>query len=141
MAKFALTDVVVKVNGNTLSSHADSVDTPEAKDQIDISGFGGTKEYTPGVNDQKIEIEFLQDFAAAAVHNILQPIFSSGTTCTVYVWPTSTGGSGTTNPSFGGTANLYEYNGLSGALNDVGKMKATFLPASGALFAWGTASP
>jgi hypothetical protein len=140
MAKLAATDYVVKVNGTNLSDHADSVDSPEEKEQIDVSGFGGTREFVAGINDQTIEVEFLQDYAAGSVHSILGPIFDSGTTCTIYVWPSSTG-SGTTNPSWGGTANIFSYNRISGALNDVAKITATFKPASGAVFAEGTTAP
>ena len=143
MAQFAATDVKVVVRGIDLSDHADSVDTPEEKEQIDVSGFSptGAKSFVPGTNDQTIEVEFLQDFASQKVHNILYPLFTSGTTFGIYVQPDSDAGSGTTNPTFGGTAQLYSYNGLGGAsLNEAVKITATFKPASGATFVWGTAT-
>jgi len=143
MAKFAANDVKVVVRGIDLSNHADSVDTPEEKEQIEVSSFSptGTREFVPGPNDQTIEVEFLQDFASQSVHNILQPLFSSGTTFGIYVQPDSDAGSGTTNPTFGGTAQMFTYNGLGGAsLGEPVKITATFKPASGATFAWGTAT-
>ena len=143
MAQFALTDVAVFVNGVSLGDHADSVDTPEEKEQIDVSGFSptGARSFVPGINDQTIEIEFLQDFASQKVHNVLQPLFSSGTTFVVYVQPDSDAGAGTTNPYFGGSATLYTYNGLSGGLNDPAKITATFKPAPNRTFSWGTVAP
>lgn len=74
------------------------------------------------------------------MHNILYPLFSSGTTFGIYVQPDSDAGSGTTNPTFGGTAQLFTYNGLSGGLNEPAKMTATFKPAANSVFAWGTAT-
>lgn len=141
MAKFLATDIAVKVAGVKLSDHADSVDTPEESEQVDVSGFSPTRtrEFLAGLSDQTIEVEFLQDFAAASVHHTLQPLYASGTTFPVYVWPDSDGGAGTLNPSFGGTAVLFSYNGLGGAsLNEPVKITATFKPAPGASFAWGT---
>lgn len=142
MAKFAATDVKVVVRGIDLSNHADSVDTPEEKEQIDVSSFSpsGAKEFVAGPNDQTIEVEFLQDFASQSVHNILYPLFSSGTTFGIYVVPDSDTSVGTTNPTFGGTATLFSYNGLGGAsLGDPVKITATFKPAANSSFAWGTA--
>lgn len=142
MPKFAANDVKVVVRGIDLSNHADAVDTPEEKEQIDVSSFSptGTKEFVAGANDQTIEVEFLQDFASQSVHNILYPLFASGTTFGVYVQPDSDAGSGTTNPTFGGTAQLFTYNGLGGAsLGEPVKITATFKPSSGAVFVWGTA--
>jgi hypothetical protein len=142
MPRFAANDVKVVVRGIDLSDHADSVDTPEEKEQIDVSGFSPTnaKTFVPGSLDQTIEVEFLQDFDAQKVHNILYPLFQSGTTFGVYVQPDSDAGSGTTNPTFGGTASLYSYNGLGGAsLGEPVKITATFKPASGSTFTWGTA--
>src|SRR5678815_5963271 len=119
MAKFALQDVKVVVRGIDLSDHADSVDTPAEREQIDVSSFSptNTREFVPGLADQTIEIEFLQDVASQKVHNILYPLFAAGTTFGIYVVPDSDTAIGTTNPTFGGTATLYSYNGLSGGLN------------------------
>src|SRR5512139_3596424 len=101
MAKFLATDIKVVVAGVDLSDHADSVDTPEESEQVDVSGFSPTRtrEFLPGLSDQTIEVEFLQDFASQKVHNILQPLYASGTTFYVYVQPDSDGTSGTTNPT------------------------------------------
>ena len=143
MPRFAANDVKVVVRGIDLSDHADSVDTPEEKEQIDVSGFSPTnaKSFVPGPLDQTIEVEFLQDFDAQKVHNILYPLFTSGTTFGVYVQPDSDTGVSTTNPTFGGTAQLFSYNGLGGAaLGEPVKITATFKPTSGATFVWGTAT-
>ena len=144
MAKFLANDVKVYINGQNLSAHADSVDTPEEKEQIDVSGFSttNTREFLPGLADQTIEIEFLQDFASNKVHAVLQPLYAAGSAFAMFVQPDSDAGTSATNPIFGGTASLYQYNGLGGAsLGEPVKITATFKPAPGASFSWGTVAP
>lgn len=140
MAKFLLTDVRVMVNGRNLSDHAVSVDTPSSKEQVDVSGFNpnGTREFIPGLQDQTITIGFLQDFGTNSVHQTLQPLYSSGSAFPFYLVPDSDTGTSTSNPVYGGSANIYDYNGLAGALNARAEFTATFRPATGSRFDWGT---
>jgi hypothetical protein len=143
VAKFLLTDAKVVVNNVVLSDHADGVDTPSEKEQIDVSSFSptGTREFLPGIADQTIEIEFFQDFASNKVHATLEPLYTSGSSFPLFVQPDSDAGTSATNPIYGGTAQLFSYNGLSGSLNDPSKMTATFKPAANASFTWGTVAP
>lgn len=142
-SKFLLDDVKVVVNGVNLSDHAFNVDTPSEKEQVDVSGFNPnkTREYLPGLADQTIEVQFLQDFDAAKVHQTLEPLYTSGSAFPLYVQPVSAAGTSATNPVYGGTANLYAYNGLSGALAARAEMTATFRPSAGSSFRWGTVAP
>lgn len=142
-SKFLLGDVKVVVNNVALSDHAFNVDTPSTKEQVDVSGFSptGARESLPGQEDQTITIQFLQDFAAAKVHATLEPLYSSGSAFPLYLQPVSAAGTSATNPIFGGTASLYSYNGLSGALSARAEMTAEFKPAGGARFTWGTTAP
>lgn len=140
---FLIGDVKVKVNNVDLSLYADSVDTPEEKEQIDASTFNpsGARSFLPGLSDATISVEFLQNFGSNLVHATLYPLFTSGTTFPIFVQPDSDAGTSSANPLFGGTAILSSYNGLTGGLNDVAKFTAEFKPAPGASFAWGTVAP
>jgi hypothetical protein len=142
VSKFLLKDVKVMVTTVDLSSHAFNVDTPSVKEQVDVSGFSttGTREYLPGLADQTITVQFENDFAALSVHATLQPLFQSGATFLVWVCPTSAAPSAT-NPAYGGQACLFDYNGLSGALNARSEITATFKPAPGSSFQWGAVAP
>lgn len=143
MSKFLLTNVKVVINGVDLSSHAFNIDTPSAKPQVDVSGFNpnGAQEFLPGLRDDTITIQFRSDFAAASVHATLNPLYQSGTPFPIYVQPDASAGTSATNPLCGGSATLYEYNGLSGALGADAEMTVNFKPAPGSLFAWGTVAP
>lgn len=140
MGKAIATDVLVMVDGTDLSSFADQIDTPLEKEQVDVSGFGGTKEFLPGVEDATLTVEFLSGFGTAEPHGIVYPLYSSGSQFPVYVVPTS-GSITATNPCFGGIGVVYAYNGGAASLNDVGKFSVDFKPAPGYSFTWGTVAP
>ena len=142
MSKFLNTDVKVVVAGQDLSDHAFNIDTPQVKPQVDVSGFNPTRttEYLPGLADQTITVQFRQDFAAGSVHATLNPLYTGGSVFVVYVQPTS-GTVSATNPAFGGSATMYDYNGLAGALNASSDMTVNFKPAPGSRFAWSSTVP
>lgn len=141
MAKFISDDWKVVINDVDLSDHADSVDTPFEKDQVDVSGFGGTREFIPGIEDATITIEFLQDFGSSSVHATLYPLYSSGSAFSMFVQPFASSGTSVTNPVCGGSACLYTYNGGAAALNDASKFSVDFKPAPNSAFTWGTVAP
>lgn len=139
MAKTALTDVYVLLNSVNISDYCFSVDIPDSREQIDVSGFNptGAKEFVPGTRDQTITLGVLQDFGATAVHSILNPLYANNTTFPIEIRPTS-GARSATNPWFGGSANLYEYDGLNGQLNSRSEITVTIRPAQGTVWAWAT---
>ncbi len=141
MAKFLNTDWRVVVNGVDLSDHADDIDTPFEKDQVDVSGFGGTREFLPGIEDATITVEFIQDFASGKVHQTIYPLYSGGSAFPMYVQPSRTSGTSAANPICGGTASVYTYDGGAATLNDVSKISVDFKPAPGSRFTWGTTAP
>ncbi len=140
MAKFAATDVYVLLNSQNISDWCFSCDLPDSKNQIDVSGFNPTSsmEFVPGQRDQTITLGILQDFGATQIHALLNPLYTGNTVFAIEIRPTS-GARGSTNPWFGGSAQLYEYDGLNAQLNNRAEITATIRPASGAVWAWATA--
>jgi hypothetical protein len=141
MPKYLLTKAKITVNGTDLSLYGHTLDTPDTREQVDVSGFNpaGTQEFLPGQRSQTITIGFLQGFGTGEPHRVLQPLYESGSSFPLSVVADSTQAVGPSNPSFGGTAALFEYNGLAGALNARGEITATFRPSTGTGFQWGTA--
>jgi hypothetical protein len=141
MAKYLLTNAKIMVNGTDLSRFGFSLDTPDTREQVDVSGFNptGTREYLPGQRDQTITIGFLQGFGTGEPHRVLQPLYESGTTFALSIQSDATQPPGPGNPTFGGTASLFDYNGMAGQLNARGEITATFRAATGSGFEWGTA--
>jgi hypothetical protein len=141
MGKYLLTKAKIVVDGHDLSIFGHSLDTPDTREQVDVSGFNplGTQEFLPGQRSQTITIGFLQGFGTGEPHRVLEPLYESGSAFPLSVQAFSDQAPGSGNPTFGGTAALFEYNGLAGALNARGEITATFRPASGGGFQWGTA--
>lgn len=131
----------VVVDGYDLSSFADSVDTPSEKAQIDVSGFGGTREYLPGQEDSTITVEFFVGHGSAEPNWVLGSLYSSGSHFPVYVQEDADAGTTSENPVYGGIAALYGYNSVPGALGEAAKFSVDFKPAPGYAFAEGTVAP
>lgn len=141
MAKFILQDATVSVNGVDLSDHAFSLDLPQTRDQVDVSGFNstGAKSFLPGSTDETATVGFRQDFAASKVHATLFALYQNSSTFALIIKPTSASVSAT-NPAFSGTAALFEYNGLSGNLGDASDISVVFKTADNtAPLKWNTA--
>lgn len=138
--KYLLTKAKVTINGVDLSLFAHSLDTPDEREQVDVSGFNvnGTREFLPGLRDQTITIGFLQGFGSAEPHRVLEPLYEGGSTFAISILPDGSASPGPGNPSFGGTATMFSYNGLSGELNARGEIQAVFKPAANTGFAWAT---
>lgn len=140
---FLAGDVKVVINDVNLSDQAFAVDTPSEKDQVDVSTFSptGARNFLPGIADQTITVSFRQNFASGKVHQTLEPLYRGGSSFMIFVQPDSDAGTSATNPVYGGTAQMFSYNGLGGELNDSVDIECEFKPAPGATFKWGTVWP
>lgn len=126
MAKLVLKDCSVLVNGTDLSKWADQVTIDDKADQVEVSGFQEAyKEYGMGQKDAAITVEFVSDFAAAAVDATLYPLYNAGNPFAIEIKPTSNPGSAT-NPRFYMTVLMYDYSPISGNLNTASKTSVEF---------------
>jgi len=139
VAKFAATDVYVLVGTQNISDWCFDVDVPDSKNQIDVSGFNstGSQEFVPGSRDQSAVVQVLQDFGNTQIHQLLNPLYVNNTVFAFEVRPTSAARSAT-NPWYGGSAQMYEYDGLKATLNNRAEITLTLRPASNAVWAWAT---
>lgn len=98
MAVLVLTDAVITVNTVALSDHANSITLNYEIDSVETTAFGSTgHKFTGGLQNNSLDIEFMQDFAAANVEATIYPLV--GTTTTVTVKATSAATSAT-NPIY-----------------------------------------
>ena len=139
MAKYLLTDGYVEINTVDLSSYAHTLDTPQSKDRVNVSGFNpaGTQEFLPGSKEESATVGFRQDFASSKVHATVEPLFRNNTTFGFSIRPTS-GAVSATNPRFWGTASIFEYNGLNGEISNPGEVSVEMRPATSTGFVWAT---
>lgn len=97
MAKLVLTDADISVNSVDLSGYANSVELNYEVEAVEVTAFGGNREFIGGLQNNTVTIEFMQDFAASQVEATIFPLV--GTQTTVIIKPTS-GAVSATNPSY-----------------------------------------
>jgi hypothetical protein len=98
MAVLVLTDAVITVNSVALSDRANSVSLNYEIDSVESTAFGSTgHKFTGGLQNNSLDIDFQQDFAASNVEATVYPLV--GTTTTVTLKATSAATSAT-NPIY-----------------------------------------
>ena len=128
MATFVYTDASVVVNSVDLSDHVKSCTLNYEAEMLDDTVMGDTtRSNIAGLLNWSMDIEFLQDFAAAKVDATLFSLIGAAA-FTVTVKPTS-GSVSATNPSFSGSAVLESYPPMSGSVGDLETASATFRSA------------
>lgn len=100
------------INSVDLSSHVDTVTIEQLYADVDISTFGtASKQHAAGLSDNKLTLNFLQDFAVASVDATIFPLV--GGTTTFNVKPVS-GATSSTNPAYTGTVLILQWKPLDG---------------------------
>jgi hypothetical protein len=98
MAVLVLTDAIITVNSVVLSDRANSVSLNYEIDSIESTAFGSTgHKFVGGLQNNSLDIDFQQDFAAANVEATVYPLV--GTTTTITLKATSAATSAT-NPIY-----------------------------------------
>jgi len=127
MAVLVLTDAVITVNSVALSDHANSVTVNYEIDSVETTAFGSTgHKFTGGLQNNSLDIEFMQDFAASNVEATIFPLV--GTTTIVKVKATSAINSAT-NPEYTLTGTFLAAHTPVGAA--VGELAMTSLSFTG----------
>jgi hypothetical protein len=128
MATFVYTDASVVVNSVDLSDHVKSCTLNYEAEMLDDTVMGDTtRSNIAGLLNWSIDVEFLQDFAAAKVDATLFSLVGAAA-FTVTVKPTS-GSVSATNPSFSGSMVLESYPPMTGSVGDLETASATFRSA------------
>lgn len=125
MAVLVLKDASITINSVALSDHANSVTVNYEVDSVEVTAFGsGGHTFTGGLQNNSIDIELMQDFAAANVEATVYPLV--GTTTTVVIKPTSSAVS-STNPSYTITgAYLAAHTPVAGAVGELAMTSLSF---------------
>jgi hypothetical protein len=131
MPRIVLTNAKITINSVDLSTFIASVTLSTSLDVVDTTGFSSTAARTrvSGLQDNSLTLEFHQDYATSAVEQTIYPLI--GTNTTVVVSPTSAV-AGPTNPTYTFTANVAEWQPLSGAVGELATASVTW-PISGAI--------
>jgi hypothetical protein len=140
MAKQVLKDAYIKIDSTVLSDHVSSVTLEDSADEVEFTSFGANyREYGQGLKTASITLEVFQDFAAASVDAVMEPLYNSGGTFTVEVRPTSSSVSAT-NPKYTMVGRLFSYSPLQGAVGDANTTSVTINNAGTAGLVRGTSA-
>jgi len=131
MAIIALTNASLVVNAVDLSDHVAEIVVNMSAEDLDATAMGAqSRAHAVGLRDDRMEVTFRQDYAAAKVDATLSGLVSSSTGVTVVAKPDS-GAVSATNPSYTMTALLFDYQPMSGAVGEIQDTEVVFLPAPG----------
>lgn len=84
MAQLVLTNADITVNGVVLSDRANSVTLTYEIDSVESTAFGSAGHtFVGGLQNITVDVEFMQDFAAAEVEATIFPLVGTQTTVTV----------------------------------------------------------
>lgn len=130
MAIHVLTNASLVYNSVDLSDHVRTVTVTMSSEDVDITAMGATaRAHLPGLRDDRIEVEFYQDFAASKVDQTIVAQ-QGGAGATLVVKPTTSAVS-STNPSYTVTAAPFDYTPINGTVGDADTINVTFLPTAG----------
>jgi hypothetical protein len=127
MPQIVLKDCKIEIGSTpvTLSDRANSVTVTYEIESVEVTAFGATgRSYVGGLQNNTVEIEFMQDFAAANVEATIFPLV--GTSTTVAVTPTSSA-TGATNPKYTITGTyLASHTPIAGGVGEIGMTSLSF---------------
>jgi len=127
MAVLVLTDAVITVNSVALSDHANSITLNYEIDSVETTAFGSTgHKFTGGLQNNSLDIEFMQDFAVSNVEATIYPLVGTTTTVTVKA---SSAATSATNPIYTLTGTFLAAHTPVGAA--VGELAMTSLSFTG----------
>ncbi len=131
MAITVLTNVKVTYNSVDLSDHVESVEVDMSSENVDITAMGATSRvHTPGLRDDKITLNFFQDFAATKVDATLAPLVGSAAGAVMVIIPVN-GTVTSSNPSYTATVAPFTYKPLAGAVGAASQTSVEFLCCAG----------
>ena len=123
MAVFVATDFKTTLNGTNLSQWLTQTEIQFEVNDVETTSFGSTwRSRVAGLKTGTVNLQFNQDFAAAAVDATIWPLL--GTIGTVVVTPTSSA-VGSANPAYTATVLINAY-GVSGQIGDLSTVSVTW---------------
>lgn len=125
MAVVVLTNASIKINTVQLADHANTVTLNYESDSVEVTAFGSSGHtFTGGLQNNSIDITFMQDFASSNVEATIYGLV--GTTTTVEIIPVNTTVSAT-NPRYTiSSAYLAAHTPVQGAVGELATTSLTF---------------
>lgn len=118
----------VKFDSSDISAFVTSVNIDTGSEALDNTTMANTtKISTPGLKNWGCTINVNNNFASDSLDDVLTPFNAFGTTFTLSVKPSATGGDAD-NPEWSGLAAIQSYNPISGSVGDLSKSAIVLMP-------------
>ena len=129
MATIVLTNPLISLGGTAVKAFSTSVTLNYEVEAVEVTAFGDTgRKYTGGLQNNSVDIELNQDFAASATESIVYPLVGTTTTITIKAVDAATS---TTNPLYTiSNAYLAAHTPVAGAVGELAKTSLTFTGGS-----------
>ena len=125
MAAKVLTNAYVLLNAQNVSAYVKQVTLRYQGEAVETTTMGATaKTRAPGLTEWQADVEFINDFAAAAADAILFPLV--GTSIAVEIRPDA-GARSVNNPAYTGTAVVTNYQAVGGSVGQVSAAPLTLM--------------
>jgi len=125
-----ITNASITIGGVDLSSSIRKVTLSSSRAELDTTTFGSTaKRRVAGLADNKVSLDFNQDFSASSVEASIYSLI--GTTTTIVIKPNGTTASAT-NPSYTFTALVTDWTPLDVQVGDLASATISW-PIDGAI--------
>jgi hypothetical protein len=131
VAKTVLTQCFISLNATDISSYVTKVELPIEADPQETTTYGdaGWKTFLGGLKSATLDLDLLNDVAAAALDSILFPLLGTVVTFEVRV---SNAVVGTSNPKYTGSVLVNKHQPVGGSIGNVNGFSLS-LPISGAV--------
>lgn len=122
----------LKVGGTDLSNHIRSIEVSMNVADVDVTAMGATsQQHAAGLRDDRITVEFYQDFAAASVDAVLSTLIGNSTGATVQAFAKGVTASATA-PSYTMVGFALDYSPIAvGSPGEASTTEVVFLPVQG----------
>lgn len=129
----------LKVGTTDLSDHVRSIEVQLNYADVDTTAMGAVSQtHSPGLRDDRITVNFFQDFAASKVDATIIAIAGSTTGATIIAYANGTTASSTA-PSYTMVASPFDYSPINGEVGAASQTSVTFLPVAGSYIQRATA--
>jgi hypothetical protein len=127
MAKFAATDYLISVNATDFSTNLNSVELSLEADDVETTAFGQSfRTRIGGLKSGTVTLNFMQDFGAGSVDEVLNPLLGSIATVVIQ----SAGTVGATQPKYTAECLVTQYSPFASSVGDIATLSVTW-PTTG----------
>jgi hypothetical protein len=129
----------LKIGGTDLSDHVRQIEVQMNYADVDTTAMGAVSQtHSPGLRDDRVIVQFFQDYQASKVDATISGLAGSTTGATIQVFAHGVTAASTA-PSYTFVGSPFEYSPINGEVGNANETTVTFLPVAGSYITRATA--